>query len=68
LGCVDVLVARLLRRELAAVRVVPELDVAGLRLVVRLVVVLGFWVPGVLVAISFQLLHSVGLTRVSALS
>jgi hypothetical protein len=56
-GCVDVLAARPLRRELAAVRVVPALAVAGLRLVVRLAVVVGSCVPGVLVAMVSSL-HS----------
>jgi hypothetical protein len=37
------------RRALAAVLVVRALAVAGLRLVVRLVVLAGFCVPGVLV-------------------
>jgi hypothetical protein len=54
LGCVDVLVERLLRRELVAVRV---LAVEGLRPVVRFVVVVGFCVPGVLVAIVSSLLN-----------
>ena len=51
LGCVEEVVARLGRRALVVVRDVWELAVAGLRLVVRLVVVVGPCVPGVLVAI-----------------
>ena len=48
-------VARLLRPELAAVRV---LAVAGLRLVVRLLVVVGCCAPGVLV-VMVSSLHSI---------
>jgi hypothetical protein len=62
LGCVDDVVARVGRRALVVVRdvrvvarEVRALAVAGLRLVARLAVVVGLWVPGVLVAIGICL-------------
>jgi hypothetical protein len=51
LGCVEDVVARVERRAFVVVRDVRALAVAGLRRVVRLVVVVGPCVPGVLVAI-----------------
>jgi hypothetical protein len=51
LGCVDV-VARVVRRELAAVRVERGPAVAGLRLVACFGVLAGFEMPGVLVDIA----------------
>ena len=57
---------RVLRRGLADVRVVRAFAVVGLRRVVRLVVVLGFSAPGVLVDIAVRLSTQIGLKRVSA--
>jgi hypothetical protein len=56
LGCVEVVAARDVLRELALVRVVRDPAVAGLRLVaVRFVVDAGFDVPGVVVAMCCSL-------------
>jgi hypothetical protein len=54
LGCVEV-VARDVRRELEAVRVVRDPAVAALRFVVRFVVVPGPCAPDVVVAIRYSL-------------
>jgi hypothetical protein len=58
LGCVEV-VARVVRRALAAVRVLRDPAVAGLALVVRLFVVAGLWAPDVLVAIGSPYLRGI---------